>query len=316
LALIRGGKSAEREVSLASGREVLLHLDPKRYDVRVYDPLTDLAKLVSDAPGIDVAFPVLHGLYGEDGSLQGFLTLLGIPFVGSGILASARAMDKNVAKRIFRAADLPVAKDVVFRRGDDEDCVERSLSVLDLPVVVKPSNQGSSFGLSVAKTRGELESALAKARAYSGDLMVEEYLKGREFTVAVIGNNDPEALPPIEIIPGEGHGFFDYGAKYEPGECRELCPADLPPEETELVKDLALKAHEAMGCRGLSRTDFILSDGVFRLLELNTLPGMTSGSLIPKAAKARGLSFPALLDRLIELALEKDWKLPNNPGNF
>ncbi|MDR2460217.1 MAG: D-alanine--D-alanine ligase [Deltaproteobacteria bacterium] len=312
LALISGGKSTEREVSLASGKEILAHLDPKRYRVSLYDPRDDLARLLNDAPQLDVAFPALHGLYGEDGSVQGFLTLLGLPYVGSGILSSALAIDKRITKDLYRSANLPVARDLVLNRAaiqgsDRKYDILQILGDLKLPLVVKPINQGSSVGLSIVKTKEELTLALDLAFKYGADVMLESYLEGREYTVAVIGNSHPIALPPIEIIPAEGHGFFDYSAKYDPGECQEICPCDLPAKETEEVSSLALKAHRLLGCRGLSRTDFILVDEVFYLLETNTLPGLTSQSLVPKAAKAYGLSFAALLDRLIELALEPNF---------
>jgi D-alanine-D-alanine ligase len=306
LALLCGGRSSEREVSLASGREVLANLDPSRYETRVYDPAFDLDKLIKDAPEIEVVFPALHGLYGEDGSVQGFLTLLGLPFVGSGILSSAMAMDKALTKDIYRASGLPTAPDAILSKDKDiEREIARIIDYPGLPLVIKPVDQGSSVGLSLACEPGDLKGSLSKAFLSSERVMAEKLLKGREFTVAVLGNKEPEALPPVEIVPGEGHGFFDYSAKYEPGESEEICPADLSPKETLEIKDLGLRAHLALRCRGLSRTDFILSEGVFYLLETNTLPGLTSQSLIPKAARVYGLSFPALLDRLVDLALEK-----------
>jgi D-alanine-D-alanine ligase len=307
LALLFGGTSSEREVSLASGREVLANLNPERYEIRVYDPASDLLKLVSDAKSIDVAFPALHGLYGEDGSVQGFLTLLGIPFVGSGILSSAMAMDKRVTKDIYKATGLPVAPDAIVSKDVDIDLeIDRILEYPGLPMVIKPVNQGSSVGLSLVKLAGELKKSLLEAFRSSSSVMAEKYLEGREFTVAVLGNKELQALPPVEIIPGEGHGFFDYSAKYDPGESLEICPAALTPEENIEIKSLALKAHEALSCRGLSRTDFIRYNGVFYLLETNTLPGLTPQSLIPKAAKVHGLSFSALLDLLVDLAMEKE----------
>jgi D-alanine-D-alanine ligase len=305
LALLCGGKSSEREVSLASGREVLANLDPSRYETRVYDPAFDIAKLVKDAPEIDVVFPALHGLYGEDGSVQGFLTLLGLPFVGSGILSSALAMDKGATKDIYRSLGLPVAPDtILFADKDIDQEIARIIDYPGLPLVIKPIDQGSSVGLSMAKASSDLKASLREAFKSSKAVLAEKYLDGREFTVAVLGNNAPYALPPVEIIPGEGHGFFDYSAKYEPGESQEICPADLSCAETNKIKSLGLKAHLALRCRGLSRTDFIYSSGVFYLLETNTLPGLTSQSLIPKAAREYGLSFPALLDLLVDLALE------------
>ena len=305
LALIMGGVSSEREVSLASGREVLAHLDRDRYEVTCYDPAEDLDRLVRDAGRLDLAFPVLHGPRGEDGSIQGFLRMLGVPFVGSGVLASALAMDKDRTKGVFRQAGIPVARDLILDRGSGRGPeAVRAERGLGLPLVVKPLEQGSSVGLCIVSSAAELEAALDAAWGFAPRAMAEEYLEGREFTSAVLGNSGPMALPPVEIIPAPGHRFFDYSAKYDPGGARELCPADLSPGETERISDLAVRAHLALGCRGLSRTDFILRGGDFHALETNTLPGLTSGSLLPKAAAAGGLTFAQLLDRLIGLALE------------
>jgi D-alanine-D-alanine ligase len=300
-----GGRSEERDVSLASGKEVLSHLDLSRYEVTVYDPARDLGKLVQDGPALDVAFPVLHGLYGEDGSIQGLLRLLGVPCVGSGILASALAMDKSRAKDAFRVAGIPVAKDLVLDKAlGPVQGSRKAIEALGLPAVVKPLEQGSSVGLSIPNMEEELQVALEDAWTFAPKAMVEEYVAGREFTVAVVGNSEPEAYPPIEIIPAPGHLFFDYSAKYDPGEAQEICPADLSDDESKAVSALAILAHDTLGCRGYSRTDFILRDGAFICLETNTIPGLTSGSLLPKAAKAAGLGFSELLDRLISLALE------------
>jgi D-alanine-D-alanine ligase len=305
LALIMGGRSREREVSLASGREVLRHLDKSRYHTRVYDPASDLGRLVADAKDLDLAFPVLHGLYGEDGSIQGLLQLLGVPYVGSGVLASALAMDKARTKGVYRATGIPAARDLILdRRGGAEDAARRALDAIGLPLVVKPPEQGSSVGLSLVFKEEELVPALEKAWSIAPLAMAEEYVKGREFTVAVLGNNELRALPPVEIIPAQGHMFFDYSAKYEPGESRELCPAELDPDETKTISALGEAAHRALGCRGFSRTDFILKEDVFYTLETNTLPGLTAGSLLPKAAAAAGFGFSALLDEMIGLALE------------
>ncbi|MDR1081069.1 MAG: D-alanine--D-alanine ligase [Deltaproteobacteria bacterium] len=306
LALLSGGTSSEREVSLASGMEVAAALDPSRYEILRFDPATDLEALVRESPGLDVAFPALHGHRGEDGALQGMLAMLGVPCVGSGVLASALAMDKRMSKDIYRLRGLPVAADDFAERGGAGARAEaaRISGGLGLPAVVKPLDHGSSVGMALARTPGELESALEGAWKHSPVAMAERYLAGREYTVAVLGNGNPAALPPIEIVPGPGHPFFDYGAKYLEGECREIVPCDLGPAEDREIRRLALLAHAALGCRGLSRTDFILSGGTFHLLETNTLPGLTPQSLLPKAARAHGLSFAELLDILVDLALE------------
>jgi D-alanine-D-alanine ligase len=302
-----GGHSSEREVSLASGQNVLERLDKERYQVEVFDPAIDLARLVEAAPNLDVVFPVLHGAMGEDGSIQGFLSLLGLRFVGSGVLASATCLDKKAAKDVYRQNELPVAQDLLLSRR--LSLVAQLTAIkkdLGYPVVIKPLDQGSSVGLTIAKSPQEAKEALQKAYKLSSQVLAEKFLSGRELTVAVIGNDRLRALPPIEIIPAQGREFFDYVAKYTPGQAQEICPAHLSESLTEEIGNLALRAHRALGCRGLSRTDFIYSEGVFYLLETNTLPGLTENSLLPKAALADGLSFPALLDTLIDLALDLD----------
>lgn len=308
VALLMGGRSTEREVSLASGREILDNLNPDRYEVATFDPAAELSRLVAEVKNFDVAFPALHGPYGEDGTIQGLLDLLELPYVGSGVLASALCMDKNATKAIYRSSGLPVSKDLLSNRGKDPYSeADRAARLLGLPVVVKPLNQGSSVGLTIAQDRDAAARALEDAWRLYPVAMLERYVPGRELTCAVLGNSDCRALPPIEIVPGEGHGFFDYQAKYVPGQAQEICPAPLSGAETGEICWLAVKAHQALGCRGLSRTDFILDvHGAFHLLETNTLPGFTSNSLLPKAAKAAGMGFPALLDELIRLALEND----------
>ncbi|MDR1577728.1 MAG: D-alanine--D-alanine ligase [Deltaproteobacteria bacterium] len=305
VALLMGGHSSEREVSLASGQNVLAWLDPERYQVDAFDPAVDLARLVEAAPNIDVVWPVLHGAAGEDGSIQGLLSLLSLPFVGSGILASAICLDKRMAKIVYRRNGLPVAADYICDSSIPLlEQISKIGQTLGFPVVIKPMDQGSSVGLTIAGSEQEASLALQEALKFSKEALAEKFLAGRELTVAVLGNDTLRALPPVEIIPGEGHGFFDYEAKYTPGQAQEICPANLTKEETLTVQSLALRAHQAVGCRGLSRTDFIYSEGTFFLLETNTMPGLTENSLLPKAALADGLSFPALLDTLIDLALD------------
>ncbi len=309
VALVMGGRSKEREVSLASGSEVLAHLDRDRFAVTVYDPAHDLVRLAEDAPKLDVAFLALHGTFGEDGTMQGFCEMIGLPYIGSGVLSSALAMDKEIAKRIYREAGLPVAPDLVVGRTATPElpvAARLAISSLGSPVVVKPLRQGSSVGLSIVETEEALLAALAPVFELDGAALLEKYLPGRELTCGVVGNQWLTALPPIEIIPAEGHRFFDYAAKYQPGEAREICPADIPPSLTAEIQRLAMGAHRALGCRGLSRTDLIHSDGQVYLLETNTLPGLTSGSLLPKMAKAHGLTFTAFLSYLIDLVIQPE----------
>lgn len=305
LALIAGGKSGEREVSLAGAIGVEKALSPEKYEVRRYDPATDLARLAADAGKIDAAFVLLHGPLGEDGTMQGFLDLLGIAYQGAGVLGSALAMDKNLAKILYRQAGLTVAP-WEMAQPEDQKNPRRLLAQLSLPVVIKPIRQGSSLGMSLANSEEELAQGLAKAFAYDSEVMVEQYVRGREITGGVLGNKELTALPIVEIIPGEEYAFFDYEAKYKKGASREVCPAELSAEVTAGAQAIALAAHRALQLKGYSRTDMIVSaDGIY-VLETNTIPGMTPTSLLPQAAAAYGLSFPFLLDRLIELALANE----------
>lgn len=303
LALIVGGKSAEREVSLKSGEQVFQALDKDKYDIRRYDPKDDLERLVREAPELDVALIIMHGRGGEDGTLQGLLDLLDVPYQGSGVLGSALGMNKELSKILYRQAGLAVPPALFFNREETPSLAEIEAE-LGLPVVVKPVNEGSSIGVSKAVSAAELKAALDKAFAYDRRVLVEKFIPGREITGAVLGNDHPTALPLVEIIPGENYAFFDYDAKYQPGASREICPAPLDEELTRRGQACAVAAHQALQCRGYSRTDMILADGVFYVLETNTIPGMTATSLFPQAAQAYGLSFSQLLDRLVELALE------------
>lgn len=303
LALLSGGISSERDVSIASGNQVYEALDREKYSVMRYDPKTDLPQLVKDASKIDVALIILHGPYGEDGTVQGLLDLLGIPYQGSGVLGSAIGMNKLVSKQLYEKAGLPVAPYITFKQSDTidyKDCIER----LGLPMVVKPVTSGSSIGLSIVKSEDSLQEAFGKAFAQDDDVMVEAYIKGIELTGGVIGNENLDALPIIEIIPGEGYEFFDYEAKYTPGATREICPARIDDAMTEKAQSYAKMAHRALFCEGYSRTDMILRNQEIYVLETNTIPGMTPTSLFPQAAGAVGITFSQMLDRLIELSLE------------
>lgn len=306
IALVMGGKSNEREVSLASGKEVLAHIDKNRFEVSIYDPATDLGQLVENAHKLDLAFLCLHGRYGEDGTIQGLCEMVGLPYTGSGVLASAMAMDKEIAKRIFRDAGLPVAPDLVLKKEtvtDPRETAKMALFSLGNPIVVKPLSSGSSVGLSIVDSEEQLSLALTKAFDIDNAVMLEKYLPGKELTCAVVGNDSLKALPPIEIIPAEGHRFFDYTAKYEPGQAQEICPAEVHKELLDEAQRLSICAHTTLGCRGMSRTDLIFSFGNTYILETNTIPGMTSGSLLPKMAKAYGVSFAGFISYIIDLAL-------------
>lgn len=304
LALLCGGKSAEREVSLKSGDQVYQALNKERYEILRYDPRDELPKLARDADSIDAALIILHGRLGEDGTIQGFLESLGIPYQGSGVLGSAMAMNKIVSKELYVQKGIPVAPYLIAERGKGLS-ESQVLEQLGFPVVVKPEHEGSSIGLSIVREKEKFQEALQKAWDYDKRCLVEQFIQGVEITGGVLGNDVLEALPLIEIIPGDGYEFFDYAAKYTPGASKEICPARLSPEITARAQEYALKAHQALYCRGYSRTDMIVSGQDLFVLETNTIPGMTATSLFPQAAAVAGYSFPALLDRLVELALER-----------
>jgi D-alanine-D-alanine ligase len=303
LALLAGGKSGEREVSLKGAEEVAKALNPQKYDVKRYDPATALAKLATESDRLDAAFILLHGPFGEDGTVQGFLDLLAIPYQGSGVLGSAIAMDKNLSKILYRNASLKVPEWYMASK-EDIDNPSKILGQLGLPMVIKPASQGSSLGMTIARSEDDIAEGLKKAFAIDRQVMVEEFIAGREITGGVIGNDELTALPLVEIIPGDAYEFFDYEAKYRPGASQEICPADLEEAITIRAQNYALAAHHALQLRGYSRTDMIVSGDDIYVLETNTIPGMTPTSLLPQGAAAAGLDFPALLDRLIQLALE------------
>lgn len=304
VALLAGGASGEREVSLAGAAGFEDAIDRDKYELCRYDPKTDLCKLAEDAASIDVAFILLHGTHGEDGTVQGYLDLLGIPYQGSGVLGSALAMDKNMAKVLYRLNGLPVA-DWEMARVEDKVNPGRLLETLQFPLVVKPIREGSSLGMSVAGNVEELQKGIRLAYEHDSEVMVEQFIAGREVTVGVLGNEDLTPLPLIEIIPGDEFVFFDYTAKYEEGASREICPADVPESVAAQARAYAVTAHRALQLRGYSRTDMMLApDGTLYLLETNTIPGMTPTSLLPQAAQEFGLNFTELIDKLLQLALQ------------
>lgn len=270
-------------------------------------PATEAIAVAGGGTRLDVAFLALHGPYGEDGTLQGMLDLIGIPYVGSGTLASALAMDKAMAKKIFHAEGIPVPRGVVIHRGDfhrDADRVAEAAAAAALPAVVKPARQGSSIGMSMVKDVAGMRAALEEAFEFDSVALVEERLDGTEITVGIIGNRDLQALPVVEIV--SKREFFDYRAKYDPGLSEEIVPARIPDSTARAAQDLALRAHRALGCRNLSRVDMMLVARGPVVLEVNTMPGMTVNSLLPKAARAAGIPFAELLDRLVQLALEPE----------
>ncbi len=302
IALLSGGTSSEREVSLKSGDQVYEALDKKKYKVIRYDPATEINRLVADASEIDAGLIVLHGHFGEDGTVQGLLDLLSIPYQGTGVLGSALAMNKIAAKKLYEKAGLPVPPYIVLNRGEKID-PEKIADQLGLPLIVKPVQGGSSIGMSVVKSTENLKYAVDIAFEQDNSILIETYIKGIEITGSIIGNEKLQSLPIVEIIPGKGHEFFDYKAKYTIGLTNEICPARISDDLAKKAQEYAKIAHSALFCKGYSRTDMIINHNDIYILETNTIPGMTKTSLLPLAAATAGIPFSKLLDTLIELSL-------------
>ncbi len=255
------------------------------------------------AGGPDVVFIALHGGAGENGTVQGMLDLFGIPYVGSGVLASAMALNKIIAKKLFEREGIPTPEWVPLRASERGSAGAQVLSQVGLPCVVKPASEGSSIGVTIVREQEQLEPALDLAFQYGREALAERFISGIEITGPVLGNDDPQMLPLIEIVPSRE--FYDYEAKYTPGATEEIVPARIPEAQAVRARELTLAAHRALGCRGMSRVDMIVASDEVYVLELQTIPGLTDTSLLPRAAEAAGISFPRLVDRLIELALEE-----------
>jgi len=337
VAVLMGGRSPEYEISLISGREVVKNL-PKKYlpipiiitkDGRKWLnvakkellSLPDSSSFVGTGKDIvstslksrpvtsekisgsvDIVFIAMHGPYGEDGTVQGMLELAGIKYTGSGVLASALGMDKPVFRKLMEHAKIPVPKSVVVSEGDSLKKVYRELS--NPPYFVKPSAQGSSVGASIVRKKKGLKRAISKALKYGKEALVDEYIKGKEVTCAVLGNEDAFALPVIEIVPLKGE-FFDYKSKYTESGAEEIVPARISRKLSKIVQEISIKVYKVVGCRGFARVDFLLKEGIYPVvLEINTIPGLTPMSLLPKAAKAFGYSYPKLLQKIINYALQ------------
>ena len=303
VAVICGGASPEAAVSRSSGKQVAHALRASFKDVVQYELDRRLPRhLANRRP--DVVFPVLHGPPGEDGTFQGFLEVLGIPYVGSGVRASMCAMDKILAKQIFRAASVPVARDVIIHKHTPVN-VHNILETLGGRVVVKPSQQGSAIGVGFAHDAATLKKALHRAFTYDKRVLIEERVFGKEITVGILERQGIEALPVIEILTPKG-SWYDYKHRYTKGLSTHRIPARLSKKQYAQTQRLAVAAHRALGCRDLSRVDFIVpKNGNPIVLEVNTIPGMTPTSLYPDAAKAAGISFEELVKHLIERALER-----------
>jgi D-alanine-D-alanine ligase len=305
IAVVMGGPSDEREVSLNTGRAILKALQTKGYNVIEIDlePKQFITKIVEE--NVDIVFNAIHGKFGEDGILQGALELLGIPYTGSGVLASAIAMDKGVSKRIFVAAGIPTPKSRLYTKDELNAAlptvIEKDFGV---PVVIKSAAQGSSIGVYIVEKPGDLNEAVKQAFKYSDSILVEEFIKGREVTVAVYGSHDPKALPIIEIAPHSGR--YDYHSKYTKGATEYIVPAKLDNDVTIELQKVAVTTFKALGCRGIARVDIML-DQQNRpyVLEVNTIPGMTATSLVPKAAAAAGISFEDLCEKLLLMLEDK-----------
>jgi len=334
-----GGTSSERDVSLASGLRVAAALRSRGHTVTSADTargvlterderallaagvmralppatdalvrlssgaLTETVRAIPDRQAVDVVFLGLHGGQGEDGTIQALLDLTGIPYTGSGHLASALAMDKDLSKRLFRDAGVPTPDWWMLRRGDRESWrehgyAERAAAALGMPLIVKPSKQGSTVGLSLVKATHELASAVEEAFRYDDEVMLERFIAGRELTVGILGD---QALPVGEIIPK--HELYDYECKYTAGMAEEIFPARISDTERTQAQELAVKAFRVLKLSGCARIDFRMTkDGTLFCLEANTLPGMTELSLIPQAAAAAGITFPELCEQIVQLA--------------
>jgi D-alanine-D-alanine ligase len=325
--VIAGGRSSEHEISVASARSVLEGLDSDRYDVQTIEidrdgrwqldsgevrrelerPVAETLPVPTGSPPetlgqVDVVLPILHGPFGEDGTVQGLLELAGVPYVGAGVTASALCMDKDLFKSVCRDKGIPVTRSLTLRDGDEPS------NPFGYPVFVKPARLGSSVGITKVRSEDELGAAVALARRHDDKVLVEEFVDGVEVEVGVLGNRSPIASIPGEIV---SHGFeaadwYDYSAKYDEGGMDLVIPPRIPPEAIEQVQQLSVDAFIATDCEGMARADcFVMPDGGVLVNELNTIPGFTATSVYAKLFEASGIPYPQLLDRLIELAVER-----------
>ena len=303
VALLMGGSSSEREISLMSGGQVEAALRRLGHDVIVIDPARDSVAVLAQS-GPDAAFIALHGKYGEDGCIQGTLEMLGIPYTGSRVLASAVAMNKIVSKAMFAAAEVPTPPCITVSRSDAPEVALGRAQNLGFPCVVKPSSQGSTVGITIVKESAALAGALELALRSDPDALIEKYITGTEVTVGVLGTRTPRALPTLEIVPK--NEFYDWDSKYTPGKSEHIVPARIPEPARAECERLAVEAHVALKCRGYSRVDMIVEpSGQVWVLEANTLPGLTQVSLLPDAARAEGISFDQLIQTILDSAFDE-----------
>lgn len=306
VAVLKGGRSFEREVSLRSGGNVEAALRRLGHEVLALDADRDMVKMLR-AERPDVAFVAMHGQGGEDGTVQELLEIIGIPYTGSGVSASERAWDKVVSKAMFASAGIPTPasyafSQAAFRELGAADALGEIEAKLGLPMIVKPARGGSALGIRLAHEPGEVPGALMAALAYDDRLMLERYVVGRELSVSILGNDDPQALPIVEAIP-LGREFYDFESRYTPGATDLRAPADVPDAVADEVARIGLDCYRTLGCRGFGRVDMILdADEKPWVIELNTIPGLTDTSAVPRAAEAAGMTFDEFIARLLDLA--------------
>lgn len=337
IAVVAGGLSNEREVSLKTGKQIFSGLSADKYDKNLINidqngrwflDMGEFKKIKhktknrslvimhpekgiksNDLKKYDLIFLALHGKFGEDGKIQSILDLLDIKYTGSGVLASALCMNKEKTMSFLRGSGIKTPKFLFFSDKDkiDLELIDQKINEkIKYPCVVKPNESGSSIGISIVKSFVELKKSVEMAFLEDSSILIEEFIGGREFSCGVLGNSNKTellALPPVEII--SDNDFFDYNAKYFSKNTQEICPANISLKDTEKIQNIAKKAHEILGCEGLTRSDFILKGKEFYFLEINTLPGLTEQSLCPKEAKATGMSFEEFLDEQIKLAIQK-----------
>jgi len=305
VAVLKGGRSLERQVSLRSGARVEDALGRLGHEAVAIDVGLDFIRRLREARP-EVAFIAMHGRDGEDGTVQELLEILGVPYTGSGVLACVRATDKVLAKHLLTEAEIPTPdffafNETAFRELGAAEALAAIEERLDFPIVVKPSSQGSALGIKFARSAADLPAALVAAFSYDSKVLLERYVNGRDLAVSIL---DGEPLPVVEAAP-EGDAFYDFQARYEIGRTRFICPADLPAGLTEQAHEQALATYRLLGCHALARVDLMLGeDGELTVLEANPIPGFTETSLLPQAAEAAGISFDALVGRILELALE------------